>query len=883
MTSMFRYGAIVFLAAFLLFLVQPLVARFLLPWFGGGPAVWTVCMLFFQAALLAGYAYAHASSERLRPESQARVHAVVVAASLLALPLLPEAPALPGGDGSPTARILEVLLLSIGAPFFVLASTSPLLQRWFSREPGLPSPYRLYALSNAGSLLALIAYPFVIEPLSTLHGQALAWTIAYGAFAVLTVALAVAHGRRAHDPVPVPAASPVPSELEPGPSAGVRTYWLALPATASALLLATTNQLCIDVAVVPFLWVLPLALYLLSFVLCFDHPRWYDRRLFVTVFAASSAAAAWMLARGADIPVEWLVLALSAALFSGCMVLHGELVAIRPGPGHLTRFYLSVAAGGVVGGLFVALLAPATFDGFWEYPVALVATGALAVSTLARSGRWGAPSSARFWTAILVSAVQVHGFVDFVLAPQRAAGQASDTAVPDPSVVVWTWLALSIVHLGAWTATAWARERERTTIAVWIAAAVLHGGVVHAFASSVDEPAFAPVAPWLVLGWSGVAVGLGVLWARAWESRLAPRVRRIVTVGLLHAVLLALLAILAVVDAVPTSALLVVGVALVGIDLAALRAGRGGDRGRAMASLSWGPVAAAVLLLALRFVSVERAALAERESTHRDFYGVLSVTEDESVLGRYRLLTHGRIDHGFQYLEDSLRTHPTSYYGPGTGLALALERMGALVSRDDSSGALRLGVVGLGVGTIAAYGREGDALRFYEINPTVAELAATRFSYLGDSRAAVDVVIGDARISLERERAVGAEPPFDVLVVDAFSSDAIPIHLVTREAVELYRDRLAPGGAIIFHTSNRFLDLDPVIRGLASHLGWNAFRFENGDDEPSGVYESTWAVITGNERFAEDERVRTAAAAPSPAPPIAWTDDYASLWQVLRF
>lgn len=883
MTSMFRYGAIVFLAAFLLFLVQPLVARFLLPWFGGGPAVWTVCMLFFQAALLAGYAYAHASSERMRPETQARVHAVVVAASLLALPLLPEAPAFHGGAGSPTARILEVLLLSIGAPFFVLASTSPLLQRWFSREPGRPSPYRLYALSNAGSLLALIAYPFVIEPLSTLHGQALAWTIAYGVFAVLTVALAIAHGRRAVDPRPPAAASRSPAELEPGLSAGIRMYWLALPATASALLLATTNQLCIDVAVVPFLWVLPLALYLLSFVLCFDHPRWYDRRLFVTVFAVSSAASGWMLARGADVPVEWLVLALSAALFSGCMVLHGELVAIRPGAGHLTGFYLSVAAGGVVGGLFVALLAPAAFDGFWEYPVALVATGALAVSALARSGRWVAPGGARFWTAILVSVVQIFGFVDFVLAPQTAAGQASDAAAPDRSVVVWTWLALSVVHLGAWTATAWARERDRTTIVVWIASTILHGAVVHAFASTIDEPAFAPVAPWLVFGWSGVGAGLGLLWARAWESRLTPRIRRIVTVGLLHSGLVALLAILAFADAVATRAVLVVAVVLAGIDLAAVRAQRRGDRRRGQAALAWGPVAAAVLLLALRFVSIERGALVERESTHRDFYGVLSVTVEESLHGRYRLLTHGRIDHGFQYLDDSLRTHPTSYYGPGTGLELALERMRAIGSDDDSSAALRLGVVGLGVGTIAAYGREGDRLRFYEINPTVAELAGTRFTFLGESRAAVDVVIGDARISLERERAVGAEPPFDVLVVDAFSSDAIPIHLVTREAAELYRDRLAPGGAIVFHTSNRFLDLDPVIRGLASHLGWKAFRFENRDDEARGVYESTWAVITGNERFADDERVRAATAAPSPAPPIAWTDDYASLWQVLRF
>lgn len=683
--------------------MQPVIARQILPWFGGSAAVWTTCMVFFQGALLAGYFYADWVVRRLPARRQALLHTTLLLLSLAVLPITPSPALHPPDAGQPIARILLLLTLTIGLPYLMLATTGPLVQAWFARRyagtPVAASVWRLYALSNAASMIALLAYPPLIEPATRTQAQSLGWSLGYGLFALLAAASAWSAARPSAPAIrAVPLDSVAAAEaaaLPAAPGWRQQALWLVLAALGSVLLLAVTTHMTQNVASVPFLWVLPLVLYLLSFILTFDGRGWY-RPLAGQWLAALAglalmaglvyrpnldwtAASEWteLVERGL-MPIGQAVPLYALGLFLLCMFCHGELVAARPAPAWLTRFYLMVSLGGAIGGLLVGIVAPLTFDAYWELPAALLAAMLLLAGLAAR------------W-------------------PTRAMAL------------------LALAGCGA-------------------------------------------------LGWQ-------------------------------H-------------------------------------------------------------LLKLQDGTVEMS---------RNFYGTLRVqgsVSDDAPGSNWRLV-HGVITHGLQYRDPLRRGEPTTYYGPSSGIGRAIDALRAL----DGGRPQQLGLVGMGVGTLAAWGRSGDRYRFYEINPAVVELARRRFSFLGDSHARIETALGDARLVLEREAAQG----FDLLAIDAFSSDSIPAHLITREALAVYRRHLRGGGVVAFHISNRYLDLEPVLLALARDAGVEAWQV---DDEPpaqTGLYESDWVLLTRNRRLLD------ALAAAGHGQPLAsereprlWTDDHHNLFDVLR-
>jgi hypothetical protein len=713
------FAATIFLSAFLLFQVQPLIGRFVLPWFGGSPAVWTTCMLLFQVLLLAGYAYAHFAATRLSRRAQGLTHLALLIVSTAMLPIVPSPDWKPTGDESPTLRILLLLATTIGGPYFVLSTTGPLMQSWFAAAHPGRSPFRLYALSNVGSLLALLSYPLVFEPYMRLGTQAGMWTVGYVAFAMLCGWNAVRHVRGStpvfvEGPSMAVAAlaatgSALNGSVEPRPvsaSTGDRLLWLLLSAAASVLLLATTNQLSQDVAVTPLMWIVPLALYLVSFILTFDAPHWYVRRVFGPLLAVSAAAAWYVLERGTAVPIEmqWTVALLT--LFAGCMVCHGELVRIKPQASQLTLFYLFISVGGSLGGVVTALVAPNLFTGYWEYQLGLAACCVLFGVAIIRDRRSAPAPGGRM-----------------MLAVATACG--------------------CVMLCSALGKQVWARD----------------------------------------------------------------------------------------------------------------------------------------------------AAEIERE---RNFYGLLRVIDRNlPELGEHRVMVHGRIIHGLQFSEEVRRRSPTAYYGPESGIGLAIRLHPGIALRDASRNAgrpggcvapgLRVGVVGLGAGTIAAYGTPRDHYRFYEINPDVIRSAREHFSYLADSAAKIEVVCGDARNVMERELAADQPVLFDVLAIDAFNGDAIPMHLLTRECFRTYFSHLADGGLLALHLSNDVLDLAPVVRGLAAEAGYEVLAVHSKRDPQRGLNESDWMIVTRNRAFLDDPQVRAAEDhRPSTRRPLVWTDDFGSIQQVKR-
>ncbi len=707
---MLRFGWTIFLGAFLVFQVQPIVAKHILPWFGGAPGVWTTCMLFFQALLLAGYAWAHLLASRLRPRGQvlAQLGLVALALGLLALqaatgpgPILPPDGLKPSGAEAPVPLILALLGLATGLPYLVLAANSPLMQAWFHAAAPARSPYRLFVLSNLGSGLALVSYPFLVEPFLSLPAQGLAWAGLFTLYALGALACAARVWRGPPAPPPAsPAATPDPAPARPG--LAPRLLWMALAACASAMLVASTNQICQEVAVIPFLWIVPLGLYLLSFVLTFDSERWYSRRVFGPAFVLSASLVVWALFEGPTAGVLVQIAIFCLAMFSVCMICHGELVRLKPHPRHLTAFYLMVSLGGALGGMFVGLVAPLVFVGFWELHVCLLA-GAVFLWLL---------------------------------------------AARDPH----SWLRRG------------ARPRLRQAVACL--------GVV--------------------------LLGAGLLTHTQWAQRKAV----------------------------------------------------------------W---------------------------TTRSFYGLLwveAIRRDEPAEARLDLV-HGQIRHGSQFVDPAQRSIPTAYYGRDTGVGLALVHH---PRRTDplTGGALEVGVVGLGVGTLAAYGREGDRLRFYELNPHVIELARGQggfFRYLSDCPAKVELVLGDARLQLEAELARGEHQQFDVLVVDAFSSDAIPMHLLTREAFEVYLRHLRPDGVLAFHVSNNHLNLVLPVARLADHFLLPASLVANPGDGRYSL-ESDWVLVTRNEHLLSLPELREEFMRPDPdrrAFPVSlWTDTFSNLAEVLE-
>lgn len=668
---MVSYAATIFLGAFLLFLVQPIIARQILPWFGGAAAVWATCLVFFQTMLLLGYAYADWTTRRLAPRTQAILHAALLAASLALLPIIPDAAWKPGGDDGhgPALAILGLLTATIGLQYFLLSSTSPLIQSWYWRRFRHHAPYRLFALSNFASLLALLAYPVVVEPYFRLATQSVSWSAAYAAFAVLCAATAWISARRAQATVDTEPEEP----MAVAPETGTRMLWLALSALGSCMLLAVTNHLTQNIASIPFLWVVPLSLYLITFILCFDHPRWYARPAFIALALVSVPAMAWY----SDSLELWVAAPLYAAgLFVCCMFCHGELYRLRPAPAHLTSFYLMIAAGGAVGALFVGLGAPLLLNGYYELAITLVALAVLLTLRVRGGPRW-------------------------VL----AAGAAS--------VLVTTGLAVVSIK------------------------------------DYLDD------------------------------ARVAMR----------------------------------------------------------------------------------------------NFYGVVR-TRDFGQPAAYRALYHGAIDHGGQLLDAAYRRTPTSYFGPTSGYGRVFSSLHA--------GPRRVGVIGLGAGVIAAYARAGDAFRFYEIDPQVAALASIEFSFLRDSNANVELILGDGRLSLEREPA----QRFDLLAIDAFSGDAIPMHLLTREAMATYVRHLDQNGVLVFQATNRFVEIAPVLERLAAEFGFVARRIV---DDPAAGGQDHWLssteqiVLTRDAQLFERPALRGAA---EPLPVRAgfriWTDDYYNLLRVLR-
>jgi hypothetical protein len=748
----FLYGATVFAGAWLLFLVQLVVSKHILPWFGGAPAVWNTCMLVFQLLLLGGYLYAHFITSRLRPRTQAAVHLLLVAAcgALLALPLSLAWPSpitpgeawKPGEGASPVLAIVATLGVSIAFPFFLLSSTSPLLQRWFSlRHPGR-SPYRLYALSNAGSLLGLLCYPFLLERVLTVRSQGWLWSACYGAFSLASAAIAFSFGKRfanLRSQVPSPK-SQVPTQpggtWDPGPGTWDLGMWLALPACASVALLATTNLICQEVAVTPVFWVLPLSIYLLSFIICFDSPHWYRREIFHPLYLAAAFLALVTSAMGALAGLLPQLLIYPAALFAVCMVCHGELARLKPAPRYLTSFYVRVALGGALGGIFVVLAAPLIFRDYWEFQLALIACGVLLFAVLAA-------------------------------------------------------------------------DRES-----W----------------------FHDAPPWLAWG-----VILGLLLLAGVAAHLLPHV----TLGAGYYAAVCFTAFFAA--------------------RAALRPAIALRRSALQAVLSAGLVLFVFALLLLMHWSADSAGV---RVIGRNFFGVKRVFDKDG----YRILRHGRIVHGKQSLDPARRSEPTGYFARDTGIGL-------LLAGYPRASPLRVGVVGLGVGTLAAYGQPGDYYRFYEIDPDVMALSgkeALQFTFVRDSRAKVDVVSGDARLALERELGQGGSQRFDVLVLDAFSSDSIPMHLLTRQAFRIYLGHLrGPDSVLAVQITNRFLDLTPVLAGLADDAGLALVQMKNAGAD--------WVLLCRRPAMLRLPSLQGQAHPLAlDRPPRLWTDDFSNLFQVLK-
>lgn len=851
---MLLFALTIFTSAFLLFQVQPLIARFILPWFGGAPTVWTTCMLFFQIVLLLGYLYADLVNRWLRPRSQVILHTILALVALLLLPITPSESWKPTGDESPTLRILLLLMASIGLPYFLLSTTGPLVQAWFARCYPQRSPYRLYALSNVGSLLALLTYPMVFEPLLATRTQSSSWGYGFIGFAALVVATGWFSIRRvdslANSESVEPSAIPVATSLTPASTAPVSWQlfgWILLAAIPSVLLLATTNQICQEVAVVPFLWILPLSLYLISFIICFDRPSWYSRTLFGTLLIGSAISTIYCLARFGGGELFMTLGSLLAILFSACMTCHGELVRQRPAPRYLTIYYLMISVGGALGGSFVALIAPSLFKGFFELHWSILA--AVAASLLAMLFNGGQNELVRI---TLLSSTGVLAVSCVAMLDTGNAKQFSEN---------WAW-------------------RSCCAIAFWLVTLILIGWNddwrqyknkrLDSFSSSQSQPLNVPwiVALTLILSLiTLVFLFLPKVATDFWREG-----------ALVYFVL-----------------------------LAAFAAGFRVEFGIPKAWRSWvGKAFAIVATGAVGWLLLQQAYRIDRSTIEirRDFYGLLKVKEASSVAkvngqrvdeGFVRTLVNGRTLHGFQFTRPDLQMRITTYYSEGSGIGLSIARHPKRLLGQP----LAIGVVGLGVGTLAAWAEPGDRITFYEINPECVEIAKTKFTYLTESPAEKQLILGDARIQMEkqiREQSSNADTQekkddetqglYDVLAIDAFSSDAIPRHLLTAESFQIYRKLLKPDGILAVHVSNLHLDLRPVTLSLAEGENWPARVVEDSSDDSTapGRWQtsSTWIVITNNQEFWDDSEVTDRSYEWDNPWRIHWTDDFGSLVQILR-
>jgi spermidine synthase len=692
------YVSAIFLSSSLLFLVEPMAGKRLLPLLGGSSAVWITCLVFFQTTLLLGYLCAHAIATRLFRRAQLVAYGFLLALSLVqvfaTLNPHPHASTL-----HPVFSVLWVLTMLIGLPFLALSATNPLLQSWYAhgrtaREASAP-PYRLFALSNFGSLLALLAYPVLVEPNFSLRTQTLAWSVGFLVF-VVVCGIIIASRRKADEfqepeinpssavSVAIPTTSQAGIGVAPSliaetvPRPGEKTLWLLMAACGSLLLSAVTSHLSQNIAAIPLLWILPLTIYLLTFVLAFNGGRIYSRKMMMGLLPSALGGVAYLIVDTTmDVPIMISIPLFCLTLFIGAFFCHGELYLRRPSARYLTQYYLLIAAGGALGSMFVGVLAPMVFSGSYEMAWSLVYTAALA--------------SALMW--------RQH----------------------------WVWRFF----------------------------------------------------------WPAAAIGLLVV-----------------------------------------------------------------------------------------VVLQERADRENAIVQVRSFYGTLRVTDEETEdAGRYRTLIHGTIQHGTQFMaSEELRRLPTTYYSHDSGVGLALDNCCKGRPR-------RVADIGLGTGTLAAYGEPGDVFRFYEIDPRVEVIAKNVFTYLRESRAKIQIAHGDARLSMEAE----SPENYDVIAVDAFSGDAIPVHLLTAEAIKLYQRHLAPGGIIAFHISNTYLSLAPVVQAQADNAGLHAVLVTTEDNDDTGAFSSDWVLVTANEKFLALPEIADASAKIEPKPGLRlWTDDYSSLLPILN-
>jgi SAM-dependent methyltransferase len=708
--------------SFLLFLTQPMIARMALPHVGGSPSVWNSAMLVFQLLLLAGYGYAHGLSY-LRPRFQVGIHLAVLAVAALWLPIgLRDFVLAP--DAEPAFWVPWLLISSIGILFFIVSAQAPLMQRWYALETSRGDPYPLYAASNLGSFAGLISYPLIVEPTMSLAQQSWLWTILYAVLVLLVAACALT--------VPGRAVEAVPAEAGPAPTTRQMLHWVALAAVPSGLMLSTTTHLTTDIVAIPLLWVVPLSLYLLSFVIAFATRR--GPANFLTVLAPLIILVAGGLAfsDGTRSPFFSATLGL-VLLFAVAVALHSEMFRLRPAVGHLTRFYLAMSFGGMLGGLFCAIVAPLLFDWAYEHPLLILAAA--------------------------------------LLAPQF------------------------------------------------------------------------PLVPWprpltLLLGLAVPA--LAFLLSFATDSGWFGRAPLMVMIGSIAVSLLAL----------------------------------------ACLGRRW-PFAASLAALMLSYGGWGTLYFSTQDARTRSYFGIYEVSTRHD--GTARVLTHGTTLHGIQNLVPGLETVPTSYYARRSGIGLTLANADALFGAHP-----RIGVVGLGTGTLSCYARPNQAWTFFEIDPAMVEVARSRFSFLSRCAPQVRMVLGDARLSLQRQPA-GA---IDILAVDAFSSDAVPMHLLTREALRVYGAAVQRDGLVLFHISNRYLDLKPVVADLAAREGWTAAMLQYVPDERDEVLNATisvWIALSRNPATVErlvalsgDDAVYWEPVVPQPGF-AGWSDDHASILPIINF
>src|SRR5712692_2913561 len=768
------YALTLFAGATLLFVMQPMVGKMILPLLGGTPAVWSTCLVFFQAALLGGYAYAHASTTRLRPSRQALLHLIVLAVPLTVLPLAVNPRLLRGGEANPVLDVLTLLSVSVGLPFLVVSATAPLLQQWFTRtgHPAARDPYFLYAASNIGSMLALLGYPTLVEPRLPLQGpgwltQTTLWSTGYGVLALLTALCALTlWWKPAGATPPAPPQGPddaADAPTEPGPGWPRRLHWIALAFVPSSLLLGATPYITTALAAVPLLWVLPLAIYLLTFILAFGRWPRVLHRVVVAITLPLVLLLIFLMVSALPERIWITVLWHFGLLFVIALACHGALALDRPAPRHLTESSLLISVGGVLGGLFNALLAPLIFSSLIEYPLVMVLA-----CVLLHAGRGGAglglgPGALRAAVSVLLVAA-----LALVLYSESATLRVDFSFLA--RVLEW-----SSARVGDWL-----------------------------------DPIERPLNKLLIYG-----PPLGLAWLRR---------RRPLHLGL----------------------------------------------------------ALAAVLLVAGFVDARNS---DQIRQSRSFFGVLRISRDRDEKG-YTELRHGTTLHGRQSLDPARRGEPLSYYhrsGPIGQVFAELDR------RD---GSRRVAVIGLGTGTLAAYARLGDALTVYEIDRRVRDIAfdPAYFTYLTNARdrgATLRVELGDARVRLEAVRRERPGEKYDVIFVDAFTSDAIPVHLLTREALRLYLGMLASDGMLAIHISNRHLRLEPVVAGLAEDAGLGGrLLMDEAYAETEGGTESMWAVLARTPaplgQLVDDEQWTAATLEVDPRVGV-WTDDFHNLLSVFKW